>query len=76
LIDKISIVEKNDAVKRMNKILEEFEFTLKRAEEIYKEAVEKGDLDLQKKLLKNINKIKKEEESIKNLILGICEISE
>ena len=76
MIDKISIVEKNDAVKRMNKILEEFEFTLKRAEEIYKEAVEKGDLDLQKKLLKNINKIKKEEESIKNLILGICEISE
>ena len=74
--DKISIDEKNDAVKRMNKILDEFEVTLKRAEDIYKEAVEKGDIELQKKLLKNINKIKKEEESIQNLISGICEISE
>jgi predicted Zn-dependent peptidase len=75
LNDKISIEERNDAVKRMNRILDEFESTLKRAEIIYKEAVEKGDIDLQKKLLKNINKIKKEEASIQNLIAGICEIS-
>lgn len=73
--DKISAEEKKDAVKRMNKILDEFENTLKRAESIYKEAVEKGDLDLQKRLLKNINKIRREEASIQNLISGICEIS-
>ena len=73
--NKISAEEKNDAVKRMNKILHEFENTLRRAEDIYKEAVEKGDLDLQKRLLKNINKIKREEASIQNLIFGICEIS-
>lgn len=73
--DKISAEEKKDAIKRMNKILDEFENTLKRAESIYKDAVEKGDLDLQKRLLKNINKIRREEESIQNLISGICEIS-
>ena len=73
---KITTEEKTDAVKRMNKILGEFESTLKRAEDIYKIAVKKGDLDLQKKLLKNINKIKREEESIQNIISGICEISE
>ena len=73
---KITTEEKTDAVKRMNKILVEFESTLKRAEDIYKIAVKKGDLDLQKKLLKNINKIKREEESIQNIISGICEISE
>ncbi len=73
---EITIEEKNDAVKRMNKILAEFESTLKRAEDIYRVAVKKGDLNLQKKLLKNINKIKKEEESIQNIISGICEISE
>lgn len=71
---QISKEEKNDAVKRMKKILKEFENTLQKAEIIYKEAVEKGDLELQKKLLKNINKIKQEEESIQNLICGICEI--
>lgn len=73
--DKISAEEKRDAVKRMNKILYEFENTLKKAQEIYREAVEKGDLELQKRLLKNINKIKREEASIQNLISGICEIS-
>lgn len=73
--NKISNEEKTDAVKRMNKILDEFESTLKRAEDIYKVAVKKGDITLQKKLLKNINKIKREEESIQNLISGICEIS-
>jgi len=75
LNDKISAEEKRDAVKRMNKILYEFENTLKKAQEIYREAVEKGDLELQKRLLKNINKIKREEASIQNLISGICEIS-
>jgi len=74
LDSQISKEEKNDAVKRMKKILKEFENTLQKAEIIYKEAVEKGDLELQKKLLKNINKIKQEEESIQNLICGICEI--
>ena len=74
--NQISIEEKNDALKRMKKILQEFEETLKRAELIYKEAVEKGDLDLQKRLLENINKIKQEEATIQNLISGICEISD
>jgi len=75
LNSQISIEEKNDAVKRMKKILQEFEDTLKKAEIIYKEAVEKGDLDLQRRLLENINKIKREEATIQNLISGICEIS-
>ena len=74
--NQISIEEKNDALKRMKKILQEFEEALKRAELIYKEAVEKGDLDLQKRLLENINKIKQEEETIQNLISGICEMSD
>ena len=56
--------------------LQEFEEALKRAELIYKEAVEKGDFDLQKRLLENINKIKQEEEPIQNLISGICEMSD
>jgi hypothetical protein len=76
LNNQISIEEKNDALKRMKKILQEFEDTLQKAEIIYKEAVEKGDLELQKRLLENINKIKREEETIQNLISGICEISE
>jgi hypothetical protein len=75
LNSQISIEEKNDAVKRMKKILQEFEDTLKKAEIIYKEAVEKGDLNLQRRLLENINKIKREEATIQNLISGICEIS-
>jgi hypothetical protein len=74
LNDQISNEERDDALKRMKKILDEFDNTLKEAEIIYKEAVEKGDLELQKKLLKNINKIKQEEESIQNLIYEIREI--
>ena len=73
--NKITTEEKNDAVKRMKKILDKFEYTLQKAENIYKEAVKKGDLDLQKRLLKNINKIKREEASIQSLIYGICELS-
>lgn len=72
--DQISNEERDDALKRMKKILDEFDNTRKEAEIIYKEAVEKGDLELQKKLLKNINKIKQEEESIQNLIYEIREI--
>jgi len=75
LNNKITTEEKNDAVKRMKKILDKFEYTLQKAENIYKEAVKKGDLDLQKRLLKNINKIKREEASIQSLIYGICELS-
>jgi len=74
LNDQISNEERDDALKRMKKILDEFDNTRKEAEIIYKEAVEKGDLELQKKLLKNINKIKQEEESIQNLIYEIREI--
>jgi hypothetical protein len=76
LNNQISLQEKNDALKRMKKILQEFEDALKRAEIIYKEAVEKGDLDLQKRLMENIIKIKREEATIQNLINGICEISD
>ena len=68
---KIKNKEKSDAIKRIEKILSEFEATLKTAENVYEDAVKKGDLKLQKEIQKKIDHIKKEEASIQNILLGI-----
>ncbi len=71
MTDEIPIEEKNNAIKRMKRILDEFEDTLKTAENIYEDAVKKGDLKIKKKIQKKIEKIKREEASIHNIILEL-----
>ncbi len=71
MTDKIKNKEKSDAIKRIEKILSEFEDALKIAENVYEDAVEKGDLKLQKEIQKKIDHIKREEASIQNILLGI-----
>ena len=67
----ISIQEKNNAVKRIEKILNEFDNALKTAEKVYEDAIKKGDIKLQKEIQKKIDQIKKEEASIQNILVGI-----
>ena len=71
MIENITTEEKNDAIKRLNKILEEFDDALKTAEKVYEDAIKKGDLNLQKEIQKRIDSIKKEEASIQNILTGI-----
>ena len=61
--------EKNNSIKRIKTILDEFEDTLKTAENVYDDAVKKGDIKIKKKIQKQIEKIKNEEASIHNIIL-------
>ena len=63
--------ERNNAIIRMKKILDEFEDTLKIAETIYEDAVKKGDIKIQKEIQKRIEKIKREEASIHNIIIEL-----
>jgi len=42
--------ERNNAIKRMKRILDEFEDTLRTAENIYEDAVKKGDVKIQKEI--------------------------
>jgi hypothetical protein len=63
--------DRNNAIIRMKKILDEFENTLKIAENMYEDAVKKGDIKIQKEIQKRIEKIKKEEASIHNIILEL-----
>ena len=63
--------EKNNAIIRMKKILDEFEDTLKTAQNMYEDAVKKGDIKIQKEIQKRIEKIKREEASIHNIILEL-----
>jgi len=74
MIENISADEKNDAVRRLERILNEFNSALKTAEKVYEDAAKKGDLELQKQVQKKIESIKKEETSIKNILIGIKEI--
>ena len=69
--DEISAEEKNNAIKRIKKILDEFENTLKTAENIYKDAVKNKDEKIQKEIQKKIEKIKREEVSLNNIIIGL-----
>lgn len=71
MTNNITAKEKNNAVKRIEKILNEFEDALKTAEKVYEDAVIKGDLELQKEIQKKIDHIKKEEASIQNILTGI-----
>ena len=68
---EILVEERNNAIKRMKRILDEFEDTLKIAENIYEDAVKKGDVKIQKEIQKRIEKIKREENSIQNIIIEL-----
>ena len=68
---EIPAEEKNNAIKRMKRILNEFEDTLKTAENVYEDAVKKGDVKIKKKIQKQIEKIKREEASLHNIILEL-----
>jgi hypothetical protein len=74
LTDKDTTEEKNNAIKRIKQLLNEFEDTLKIAENLYEDALRKGDLKIQKEIQKKMDMIKKEETSLKNIILGIEEL--
>jgi hypothetical protein len=74
LTDKDTTEEKNNAIKRIKQLLNEFEDTLKIAENLYEDALRKGDLKIQKEIQKKMEMIKKEETSLKNIILGIEEL--
>jgi len=69
--DEIPAEEKNNAIKRLKKILDEFEDTLKTAENVYEDAMNKGDVKIKKKIQKQIEKIKREEASLHNIILEL-----
>jgi hypothetical protein len=74
LTDKDTTEEKNNAIKRIKQLLNQFEDTLKIAENLYEDAQRKGDLKIQKEIQKKMEMIKKEETSLKNIILGIEEL--
>jgi len=71
MTDEISEEEKNNAIKRVKRILDEFENTLKTAESLYEDAVRKKDEKTQKEIQKRIEKIKREEASLNNFIIGL-----
>ena len=71
MTDEISAEEKNNAIKRVKRILDEFENTLKTAESLYEDAVRKKDEKTQKEIQKRIEKIKREEASLNNFIIGL-----
>ena len=71
MIENITSEEKNDAIRRLKRILDEFDNALKTAEKVYEDAVKKGDIELQNEIQKKIESIKKEEASIQNILLGI-----
>ena len=73
MTDEISAEEKNDAIKRIKRILDVFEDTLKTAENVYEDAVKKGDVKIRKEIQKQIEKIKREESSLHNIILELGE---
>jgi hypothetical protein len=68
---EIQAEDRYNAIIRMKKILDEFENTLKIAENMYEDAVKKGDIKIQKEIQKRIEKIKREEASIHNIILEL-----
>ena len=73
MTDEIPAEEKNNAIKRLKKILDEFEDTLKTAENVYEDAMNKGDVKIKKKIQKQMEKIKREEASLHNIILELGE---
>ena len=71
MTDNIPAEKKNNAIKRIKRILDRFEDTLKTAENVYEDALRKGDLKIQKQIQKKIEKIKREETSLNNIIIGL-----
>jgi len=71
--DEIPAEEKNNAIKRIKRILDAFEDTLKTAENVYENAVKNGDVKIKKKIQKQMEKIKREEASLHNIILELGE---
>ena len=71
MTDEIPAEEKNNAIKRIKRILDEFEDALKTAENVYEDALKKGDLKIQKEIQKKIEMIKREETSLNNIIIGL-----
>ena len=71
MTDVIPAEEKNNAIKQMKRILDEFEDTLKTAENVYEDAVKKGDVKIQKEIQKKIEMIKREEASLHTIILDL-----
>ena len=73
MTDEIPAEEKNNAIKRIKRILDAFEDTLKTAENVYENAVKNGDVKIKKKIQKQMEKIKREEASLHNIILELGE---
>ena len=71
MTDEIPAEEKNNAIKRIKRILDGFEDALKTAENVYEDALRKGDLKIQKEIQKKIKIIKREETSLNNIIIGL-----
>ena len=74
MTDEISTEEKNNAIKRINRILDAFEDTLKTAENVYEDAVKKGDIKIQREIQKRMEKIKREEDTLHNIILELGKV--
>jgi len=74
MTEKITPEERNNAIIRIQKILNEYEDALKSAQHIYEDAVKKQNIKLQKEIQKKIEHIKKEEASIQNVLIGIKSI--
>ena len=74
MADEISAEEKNNAIKRINRILDAFEDTLKTAENVYEDAVKKGDIKIQREIQKRMEKIKREEDTLHNIILELGKV--
>ena len=71
MTNKITTEEKNNGIQRIKQILHELKDVLKLAENIYKDAVKKGNTRIQKEIEKQIVKIKREEASVNNIIIGL-----
>ena len=71
MTNEIPAEKKKNAIKRIKKILNEFEDALKTAENVYEDALRKGDLKIQKEIQKKIKMIKREETSLNNIIIGL-----
>lgn len=74
MTEKITPEERNNAIIRIQKILNEYEDALKSAQHIYEDAVKNQNIKLQKEIQKKIEHIKKEEASIQNVLIGIKSI--
>jgi hypothetical protein len=71
LTNRITTEERNNGIQHIKKILHELKDVLKLAENIYKDAVKKGNTRIQKEIEKQIVKIKSEEASVNNIIIGL-----